>query len=79
MPLVTLSFFLQDVFVFGNATSRCKSFQSLLTNDGQQFPVVSFDIMKDLALLPYSSGTTGRPKGVMLSHYNVLFNIMQCG
>lgn len=29
------------------------------------------------ALLPYSSGTTGMPKGVMLSHYNLVANLVQ--
>jgi acyl-CoA synthetase (AMP-forming)/AMP-acid ligase II len=31
----------------------------------------------DLAALPYSSGTTGKPKGVMLTHRNILANIRQ--
>lgn len=31
----------------------------------------------DLAFLVYSSGTTGRPKGVMLTHYNLVSNILQ--
>ena len=35
------------------------------------------DPNKDLAFLVYSSGTTGRPKGVMLCHCNVGSNILQ--
>ena len=31
----------------------------------------------DVAFLVYSSGTTGTPKGVMLSHYNVASNVQQ--
>lgn len=32
----------------------------------------------EVAVLPYSSGTTGLPKGVMLTHKNLIANLMQC-
>uniref|UniRef100_A0A914WG66 Uncharacterized protein n=1 Tax=Plectus sambesii TaxID=2011161 RepID=A0A914WG66_9BILA len=35
-------------------------------------PEVHHDLKNDLQLLPYSSGTTGAPKGVMLTHYNLV-------
>jgi acyl-CoA synthetase (AMP-forming)/AMP-acid ligase II len=38
---------------------------------------VEIDSKKDIAALPYSSGTTGLSKGVMLSHYNLVSNVEQ--
>ncbi|MGW0158052.1 4-coumarate--CoA ligase family protein [Mycobacterium sp. NPDC003323] len=40
-------------------------------------PSVEFDPATHLAVLPYSSGTTGNPKGVMLTHRNLVSNVAQ--
>jgi len=36
------------------------------------------DAENDLANLQYTGGTTGQPKGVMLTHYNLVANTIQC-
>ncbi|MFT3661114.1 MAG: AMP-binding protein [Gordonia sp. (in: high G+C Gram-positive bacteria)] len=48
-----------------------------LLGAGLPAPEVSFDPATHLAVLPYSSGTTGNPKGVMLSHRNLVANVAQ--
>ena len=40
-------------------------------------PAVTIDPAVDVAALPYSSGTTGRSKGVMLTHRNLVANLVQ--
>jgi acyl-CoA synthetase (AMP-forming)/AMP-acid ligase II len=40
-------------------------------------PRVAIDPDRDIAVMPYSSGTTGLPKGVMLTHRNLVANITQ--
>lgn len=51
--------------------------RALLT-EGRTAPEVAFDPATHVAVLPYSSGTTGIPKGVMLSHRNLVANVAQC-
>ena len=40
-------------------------------------PDVAIDPANDVVVLPYSSGTTGLPKGVMLTHRNLIANLVQ--
>ena len=40
-------------------------------------PVVALDAASDLALLQYTGGTTGRPKGAMLGHSQLVMNAQQ--
>ena len=65
----------REIFVFGEADGATP-FNSLVELDGDP-PVVAIDPRQDLVVLPYSSGTTGLPKGVMLTHYNLVANVLQ--
>lgn len=42
------------------------------------FTEIPIDPKEDVALLQYTGGTTGKPKGVMLSHYNLVSNVQMC-
>jgi long-chain acyl-CoA synthetase len=46
--------------------------QDLLKKYPARAPQVPIDPHRDLAALPYTGGTTGSPKGVMLTHYNLV-------
>ncbi|MGH9929502.1 MAG: AMP-binding protein, partial [Pyrinomonadaceae bacterium] len=77
---------IEELFVFentgesagpnGSDPNNATPFSSLLESDGD-FPAVVINPREDLVALPYSSGTTGLPKGVMLTHYNLVANLCQ--
>ena len=43
----------------------------------EEYRPVEINPREDIAVLPYSSGTTGLPKGVMLTHHNITSNVKQ--
>lgn len=55
---------------------RHVSFEAMVNNDGRPAPV-QIDPHKDLAVLQYTGGTTGQPKGAMLTHANLSINAQQ--
>jgi acyl-CoA synthetase (AMP-forming)/AMP-acid ligase II len=65
----------REVFVLDEAAGAIP-FAALL-HAGRQPPEATIDPHLDLAVLPYSSGTTGLPKGVMLTHHNLVANLCQ--
>jgi acyl-CoA synthetase (AMP-forming)/AMP-acid ligase II len=66
----------KEVFVIGAAPGTV-SLDDLLDTESSD-PGDVCDPRKDLAAIPFSSGTTGRSKGVMLTHFSLAANIRQC-
>ena len=56
--------------------ARITAFSKLIENDGR-FPAPTIDAEADVALLQYTGGTTGTPKGAMLTHQNLTANARQ--
>ena len=87
--LFTVSPLLQQALEAAEATGLAREsivvidgaagFRSLadLLDEGNAAPAVAIDPTQTVAVLPYSSGTTARPKGVILTHRNLVANVAQ--
>jgi acyl-CoA synthetase (AMP-forming)/AMP-acid ligase II len=64
------------IVLHGPPTPDTLAFRDL-TEHGDEPPAVAIDPDVDLALLPYSSGTSGLSKGVMLTHRACVANVLQ--
>jgi len=59
-----------------NGEKDAISLSSILDNDGLHVPKVTVK-PEDTFIIPYSSGTTGLPKGVVISHRALVANLQQ--
>ena len=67
----------KDIIVVGDSEGDVTKLTDLREEGDAEPPEVEHDPSNDLAVIPYSSGTTGMPKGVMLSHRNLIANTLQ--
>jgi acyl-CoA synthetase (AMP-forming)/AMP-acid ligase II len=68
---------LRSVYTTRSQRTGCDDFASLLRAKSAKLPGAMQGTQEAVAALPYSSGTTGMPKGVMLSHHNLVANVYQ--
>ena len=65
------------VLEFGEKPEGTIGWSELMAKTKPDPPEYEFNAKEDLAALVYTSGTTGLPKGTMLTHYNLVSNVVQ--
>ena len=56
-------------------TENTHIWKEVIASSVENYQSIPIDPKEDLALLQYTGGTTGKPKGVMLTHHNLVSNV----
>lgn len=65
------------VWELGEKPKGTIGWTEIITKTKPNPPEYKYEAKEDLAALVYTSGTTGLPKGAMLTHYNLVSNVIQ--
>jgi long-chain acyl-CoA synthetase len=65
------------IFINGDSEQQENDFYDWIASSSVELPSVKIQPEEDLAVLQYTGGTTGRSKGVMLTHANLISNVYQ--
>lgn len=68
---------IENIILHGQKTEGTISLEELIESHPADPPSVDINPKEDLCVLLYTGGTTGAPKGVMITHYNLTSNVFQ--
>ncbi|MCJ7773576.1 MAG: AMP-binding protein [Desulfobacterales bacterium] len=68
---------IEKIVIHGNNIPNTENLAEIIAKSPPKPPEVSINPKEDLFVLLYTGGTTGAPKGVMQTHYNIATNVFQ--